>query len=233
MAHKVVVFGGNGFVGSEILKKLAADGIACVGVSRRHSSLPGVTWHAADALDPSTFQGVLQDASAVVISIGSPPLPFVDYDYQFKFNGTTNTTVLDAAERCGVKKAVVVGATMPTWAPKGYFDGKVAAERRALEFAKDGREAVVLKPSPIYGTRRDGPFPVPLAPVLAPVSWLLRATRPINRAVIRVAPSLFDGVLVPPVPVAAVAAAAVDNAVKSKLDEPFAVIDVEGILNYA
>lgn len=233
----VVVFGGNGFVGLTILKRLAAlEGVTGIGVSRK-PPLPSdkLEWRAGNALDASSYESLLTDASAVVVSIGSPPIPLVDYDTQFSANGPTNSKVLETAAKCGVKRAVLINATMPEWVPKGYRDGKLAAEASAHDFAKDGRSAVVIKPSAIYGTRNYKGFPIPLTPLFAPVSWLLRASTPLNHALIRTAPSLFRGVLVPPVPVDSVAAAAVSAALdSSSLAKPSSVtvLDPDAILRY-
>lgn len=193
---KVVVFGGRGFLGSKIVERLGVNGISA---SRRDGQ---------DCLDPSSYETLLKEAHAVVVSVGSPPLPFVDYQKQFDANGTTNITVLETAKRCGVKRAILVNATMPEWAPAGYRDGKIAAEKAAKELF-DGA-AVVLKPSALYGTRYENGIPIPLTPILGPVAWLLRTVKP--DPLVNALPYLLRGALVPPVSVDAVAKAAADAA---------------------
>ena len=74
------------------------------------------------------------------------------------------------------------------------------------------RAAVVVKPTAVYGTRHtEGGTPIPLAPVLAPVSLGLRAAKPLSDRLAALAPAVFEGVLDPPVPVDAVARAVVDG----------------------
>ncbi|KAJ8605823.1 hypothetical protein CTAYLR_000591 [Chrysophaeum taylorii] len=194
----VFVFGGNGFVGSAIIRKLVESGVPCVGVSRRASDI--APWHVADAMDPSTYPD-MSGARAVVVSMGTPPLPFVDYETQRAANGASNVRVLEAAQALGVR-TVLVNATMPRWAPSGYRDGKLDAEKAAT--------GVVLKPSAIYGTRYHNGIPIPLH-FLAPVSWVFRL--PIAGKLCELAPGLFEGALVPPVPVSKVAKAAFDACV--------------------
>ncbi|KAK7240413.1 hypothetical protein SO694_00115079 [Aureococcus anophagefferens] len=83
---RVVVFGGNGFVGSAVLQRLAGvAGVEAVSVSRSgsapaHAATWGdaVDWRAGDALDAATFGDALDGAAAVVASVGTPPLPGAD-----------------------------------------------------------------------------------------------------------------------------------------------------------
>ena len=76
-----------------------------------------------------------------------------------------------------------------------------------------------MKPSAIYGTRHtESGYPIPLAPVMAPLSYALRIGRPVTGFVTGLAPSLLDGLLEPPVPVHAVAQTVVDMRLEE--DEP-------------
>ena len=103
---RLVVFGGGGFVGSAIAAKAAKQGLKVVSLTRRgtrpeHLGGSGcwsdqVEWAAADATDPSTYAALLQDASAVVVSVGSPPVPG-DFSTAVRANGETNVAVAKAA----------------------------------------------------------------------------------------------------------------------------------------
>jgi len=46
-----------------------------------------VEWLKADCLDPNSFRDALAGARAVVVSVGSPPVPFVDEKWQTMMNG--------------------------------------------------------------------------------------------------------------------------------------------------
>lgn len=220
----LLVIGGNGFVGSAVCAAAIARGVAVTSISRsgqRPSHLAGaawsdsVQWEQGDALEPSSFAQALREARAVVVSVGSPPLPFVDYDYQVRANGETNAKVAQAARDAGVERLVIVNAAMPAWLDRvapGYAEGKRRAAAAAADFASaPPHAAAVIKPSAIYGTRHEstplGTMPIPLGLFLGPASFVLQ--RAPLQTITRLAPYAFDGALLPPVPVQSVAAAAV------------------------
>ena len=88
-----------------------------------------------------------------------------------------------------------------------------------------------VKPSAIYGTRHtESGYPIPLAPVMAPLSYALRIGRPVTGFVTGLAPSLLDGLLEPPVPVHAVAQTVVDACLEEEYAEGFVALGVEAIL---
>jgi hypothetical protein len=224
----VVVFGGNGFVGSNVLKALVARGVPAVSVSRGGDPPPHlanapwarrVKWTAGDALEPKSYAKALQGfekeddkgtaaaaaaaaaaaptateeeeylgpppqnyferailaaklgsnpssdsssssssfssegpvsfpkAKAVVVCIGTPPLPFVDEAWQTKMNGGTNCTIVAAAAAAGVSRVVLVNALMPSWAPPGYRNGKMMAEDCARKFVEEAGAASAVASS--------------------------------------------------------------------------------------
>ncbi|MCJ1384705.1 hypothetical protein MMC17_007823 [Xylographa soralifera] len=81
---KIVVAGGNGFLGSRICKSAAARGWDVVSLSRSGEPVwssvtssaeappwsKSVSWQKADLLKPATYQPMLKDADAVVHSMG-------------------------------------------------------------------------------------------------------------------------------------------------------------------
>jgi nucleoside-diphosphate-sugar epimerase len=237
---KIVVFGGNGFVGSEILRRLSsAPLVQAISVSRRgvapsHCSdfANQVEWQAGDCLDASTYAAALEGAAAVVVSVGSPPLPG-DVAEARRANGATNVTVIEAAAQAKVGRAVIVGATMPPWLDRvaeGYVLGKQDAFEALGAFALHDA-ATVVKPSAVYGTRHTASgYSIPLAPVMAPVSYALRLGRPVTGFLAGLAPSLLGGLLEPPVPVHAVAQTVVDACLEDEYGEGFVALGVEEIL---
>ncbi len=150
---------------------------------------------------------------------------------------------------------VLVNATMPRWAPSGYVKGKKMAEQCARDFvaydpanaaapaaeptsppqataaapaaaAATLRGAVVLKPGAIYGTRHTpGGTPIPLAPLLAPVAWGLKLLPGPAALLTRAAPALFEGLVVPPVCVDALAAMVVRGATAPEFAGKITVLD--------
>ncbi|MCJ1390466.1 hypothetical protein MMC18_003325 [Xylographa bjoerkii] len=81
---KIVVAGGNGFLGSRICKSAAARGWDVISLSRSGEPIwssvtssadappwsKSVSWQKADLLKPATYQPMLKDADAVVHSMG-------------------------------------------------------------------------------------------------------------------------------------------------------------------
>ena len=125
---------------------------------------------------------------------------------------------------------------MPPITPKGYADGKRAAEAAAKALVDSAFGAVVLKPGgepkaapplrsqtltrlsreAIYGTRYAGTTPIPLWLALAPVSAAMRR--------------LPGAAAHAPVSVARVAAAAVEAALAERFRGAFTVIENEELL---
>eukprot|EP00123_Amoebidium_parasiticum_P010282 comp20004_c0_seq1/m.24489 comp20004_c0_seq1/g.24489 ORF comp20004_c0_seq1/g.24489 comp20004_c0_seq1/m.24489 type:complete len:151 (-) comp20004_c0_seq1:414-866(-) len=77
MATKLLVVGGNGFLGSAVCKAAVQRGLQVVSLSRSGvspSSAPwtkAVDWQKGDALDPATYMNTLSDTTAVVHTVGT------------------------------------------------------------------------------------------------------------------------------------------------------------------
>jgi nucleoside-diphosphate-sugar epimerase len=74
---KVTVFGGTGYVGSQVCERLIKRGHKVTALSRRgvnpkpdSKELSQVTWVSGDATDMKTVEGLLKDSDAAVHSIG-------------------------------------------------------------------------------------------------------------------------------------------------------------------
>jgi len=230
MSGKVVVFGGNGFVGSTVLKELCARSVPAASVSRQGTRpkhldkatwASTVDWNRGDATNAETYMKLLEGSRAVVIAIGSPPVPVSDESWQIMMNGETNCVIIEAAAKAGVPQVVLVNAMTPSWAPSGYVKGKAQARECAEKFASvtpktstgAKRGALILKPGAVYGTRHTASgLPIPLAPLLAPVSWGIKALPGVVTAATNALPTLLEGALVPPVSVEVLASIAVDGA---------------------
>lgn len=125
---RVVVVGGTGFVGSEVVRQLAAGGADVVSVSRRGGGGGGASdYIAGDALAPSAswFKG----ADAVVSCVGT-----IGSSDDAQGNGATNAALAKAASAAGAKSFVYVSVASQVGAAVGgvlpaYFEGKAEAER--------------------------------------------------------------------------------------------------------
>ena len=222
---RLVVVGGNGFVGSAICRAAVGRGLDVTSLSRSglrpawttsHAWAQSVNWERGDALDASSYEEQLAGAGAVVVAVGTPPAPFQDEAWQARMNGETSARVVATAAEQRVPRVVLVGATMPSWlkhvAP-GYFRGKQRGEMAAEEFVAvtpSRNAAIVLRPGAVNGTRYLGTTPIPLWIALSPAAWLLTTLSPVVDAAVWLLPGLFKGLLVPPVLVEDIACVAID-----------------------
>ena len=187
-SRKIIVFGGNGFVGVHVLETLAGRGIHCICISRTgaipvhlretgRSWVDTVEWVKGDASQPDLT--VLRQAGAVITLVGSPPVPTFTKEArqrQIFMNGDTNVGAIEGAALAGVKRVVLLGAHMPKLLQTsrfGYYVGKQMAFDAAKKFASlsPAHSAVVLRPTAIYGTRYTAKGkPVALEPLMGPVA---------------------------------------------------------------
>jgi len=224
---RVLIFGGRGFVGSEMAREAIKRGWSVTCLSRSlptdKQKVPGAEYDTVDALDPEAVASKFssEDIKAVVCSIGSPPLPFVDKQYQIRMNGDTNTNILKAAEAAGIQRFVLANATMPKWAPVGYQMGKNLAEAQAQKFNGNGSGALILKLPAVSGTRVDAPIPLPLWIPFAPMRFLFGRGEFFFGRLEAALPSLLWNVFQPPALTTEIAMMSLDFIESEKVDNKF------------
>jgi nucleoside-diphosphate-sugar epimerase len=223
-SYRVVVYGGNGYVGSRFLELASKSGAHCISVSRSGCApvhllkskppwLAEVNWIVGDAAEPD--YELIKWADVVVCLVGSPPIPTLSksaFDRQLRMNGACNSEPIRAAKAQGVSRIVLMSAHIPSLLCSdkfAYYLGKEQALDTAREYINSDPDnsVVVLRPSAIYGTRhtRSG-WPVPLGLLMAPINWLMKF---VPRSLTRLLP-------VSPVSVDRVAQAIVNAAVGPK-----------------
>ncbi|KAJ0228785.1 Uncharacterized protein HA466_0321980 [Hirschfeldia incana] len=225
--ERVVVLGGNGFVGSAICKAAISNGIEVVSVSRsarpniQDSWLDQVTWVTGDVFYLN-WDEVLLGATAVVSTIGG----FGNEEQMKRINGEANVISVNAAKDFGVPKFVLITVhdyNLPPFVLScGYFTGKRSAEAELL--SKYPNSGVVLRPGLIYGKRNLNGFEVPLDLVGEPLDKIYNAAESFIRP-LRSLPA-SDLLLAPPVNVDDLALAVI-NAVKD--DDFFGIFTIEQI----
>ncbi|XP_065879811.1 uncharacterized protein At1g32220, chloroplastic isoform X3 [Euphorbia lathyris] len=199
--ERVVVLGGNGFVGSAICKAAVSKGIEVTSLSRSGRStyegpwVDQVNWLTGDVFY-ANWDEVLVGATAVVSTLGG----FGSEEQMIRINGEANVVAVNAAKDYGKKKA----------------------ESELL--SKYPNSGVVLRPGFIYGKRKVNGFEIPLDLIGEPMDRLLGATQNITRPLSSLPAS--DLLLAPPVSVDEVAVAAV-NAVTD--DDFFGIFTIEQI----
>ncbi|PHT40108.1 hypothetical protein CQW23_18962 [Capsicum baccatum] len=226
--EKLLVLGGNGFVGSHICKEALDRGLTVASISRtgrssiQDSWANSVTWHQGNLLSTDSWKDALKGVTSVISCVGG----FGSNSYMYKINGTANINAIRAASEEGVKRFVYISAAdfgPVNYLLQGYYEGKRAAETELLTRYPYG--GIILRPGFIYGTRRVGSMKLPLGVVGSPLEMILQRAKPLSQ--IPIVGPLFT----PPVNVSAVAKVAVRAATDPVF--PPGVIDVHGILRYS
>ena len=173
----LLVFGGNGFVGTRVCQAALNAGLGVVSVSRSgrprwaedpqsysssSSSSSGsdsadawvrdVEWVAAEAFDVDAWSPALEGAVGVVSTLGA----FGSNAFMERVCGDANVKVFEAAKAAGVPRAAFISVHdygLPSFVLPGYFGGKKKAER-ALFRLFPGGTGVALRPGFVYGTRK-------------------------------------------------------------------------------
>jgi|SRR5688572_10081534 len=157
---RIVVAGGTGFIGREVVKRLLERGGDEVVVTTRDPSRsrawPGgqVEQVQAFAGDRLTLGKAFTRADVVVNCIQFPNHPVEDRSKgrtYMEVDGHGTTVAVDAAKRVGVRRFVYLsGAGAGQGRPETWFRAKEMAE---ASIAASGLEHGVLRPSWIYGPR--------------------------------------------------------------------------------
>ncbi|KAM1021712.1 hypothetical protein ACFX2J_042564 [Malus domestica] len=225
--EKLLVLGGNGFVGSHVCREALERGLSVTSLSRSgrsklHDSwADSMTWHQGNLLSPESWKDALDGVTSVISCVGG----FGSNSYMYKINGTANINAIRAAAEQGVKRFVYISAAdfgLANYLLRGYYEGKRAAETELLtKFPYGG---VILRPGFIYGTRSVGSVKLPLGVIGYPLEMLFQYTRPLSQL------PLVGPLFTPPVNVTSVANVAVTAATDPVF--PPGIVDVQGIQRY-
>ncbi|CAA2974323.1 uncharacterized protein At1g32220, chloroplastic-like isoform X1 [Olea europaea subsp. europaea] len=135
--EKLLVLGGNGFVGSHVCKEALDRGLAVASLSRSgRSSIQEpwanrMTWHQGNLLSTDSWKDALKGVTSVISCVGG----FGSNSYMYKINGTANIDAIRAASEEGVKRFVYISAAdygVVNYLLRGYYEGKRAAETELL-----------------------------------------------------------------------------------------------------
>ncbi|KAK8582078.1 hypothetical protein V6N13_145067 [Hibiscus sabdariffa] len=226
-SEKLLVLGGNGFVGSHICREALNRGLDVASLSRSGGSslhdswAKNVTWHKGNLLSSESWKEALDGVTSVISCIGG----FGSNSYMYKINGTANINAIRAAAEKGVKRFVYISAAdfgLANYLLKGYYEGKRAAETELLtKFPYGG---VILRPGFIHGTRTVGSIKLPLGVIGSPLEMVLQHAKPLNQI------PLVGPLFTPPVNVTAVAKVAARAATDPVF--PPGIVDVYGIQRF-
>ncbi|XP_055819941.1 uncharacterized protein At1g32220, chloroplastic [Solanum dulcamara] len=226
--EKLLVLGGNGFVGSHICKEALDRGLTVASLSRtgrssiQDSWANSVIWHQGNLFSTDSWKDALKGVTSVISCVGG----FGSNSHMYKINGTANINAIRGASEEGVKRFVYISAAdfgIANYVLQGYYEGKRAAETELLTRYPYG--GIILRPGFIYGTRRVGSMKLPLGVIGSPLEMILQRAKPLSQI------PLVGPLFTPPVNVTAVAKVAVRAATDPVF--PPGVIDVHGILRYS
>jgi len=162
------VTGASGFIGTRLVRRLAAEGrrVIALDLATPLSPAPGIEVVVGDIRDPGPWKNALAGTDVLfhlAAALGASRLSGAAF---LEINAGGTEAVLEAAREAGVGKTVhvssagVIGAvkpgaiadedTLPN--PRNDYDlSKLEAERIALDFARRGMEVFVARPGWVYG----------------------------------------------------------------------------------
>ncbi|KAL2346635.1 hypothetical protein Fmac_000635 [Flemingia macrophylla] len=228
--EKLLVLGGNGFVGSHVCREALNRGLSVASLSRSgRSSLhdswaTNVSWYKGNLLSNDSLKEALNGVTAVISCVGG----FGSNSYMYKINGTANINAIRAASDEGVKRFVYISAAdfgVVNYLLQGYYEGKLMKAAETELRVKFPYGGVILRPGFIYGTRSVGSLKIPLGVIGSPLEMALGIAKPLNQI------PLVGPLLTPPVNVTAVAKVAVRAATDAVF--PPGIVDVHGIQRYS
>lgn len=162
---KLVVLGGNGFIGSEVCRIAVRQGhdVGAIGRTGRPSLTPArhpwvqnVEWRASDVFSPATWRDLLDNADAVVHSIGTiREAPGRNVTFE-RVNGESALIAAQEAVDAGVEAFIFLSAQdNPPFISRRFVAAKRRAERGLSEQYSTLR-TVALRPNVVYGPRMPG-----------------------------------------------------------------------------
>lgn len=161
MSKRLLVLGGNGFIGSAICKFALSQGLQVSSVSRSGSPKAPLEWHSrvdyvsANALEPSSYSQALSEADAIVHTIGTlidsrTPLNIrSDYEGSYEqMNRDSAIRVLEQLENTN-KTFVYISAERGLFFSPRYLSTKREVEEY-LQYRADRLAYSILRPGFIY-----------------------------------------------------------------------------------
>ncbi|GAQ83450.1 NAD(P)-binding Rossmann-fold superfamily protein [Klebsormidium nitens] len=176
---RLLVIGGNGFVGGHICKAAVEKGYKVSSLNRsgppQHSEswVKHVDWIRGNVFEPPSWRHSLKDVQGVISCVGA----FGSYETMKRVCGDANVTAVNTAAEEGVKRFVFISAAdmgLPTFVLRGYFEGKREAERAIREKLPYG--GIIFRPSFIHGNRRVGSLTLPLGLVGSPLEAIFKSS---------------------------------------------------------
>lgn len=174
MTDKVIVFGGSGFIGTHLTRRLVANGVEVVSVDIKpqRETLPGVDYRIADVRDLSSFavEGAICRIYNFAAIHTTPGHPTHEY-YETNILGALSIT--DFATRNGVEELVFTSSISvygpseemkteqtPPAPESAYGYSKMIAERIHRQWldSSNDRKLTIVRPAVVFGAGERGNF---------------------------------------------------------------------------
>ena len=230
-SNRIIVFGGNGYVGNSVIRAALDMGLEVTSIARSGhpksgdtAGLESVEWVKGDLLSDvdDSWKSRLEGAKGAISCVGA----FGSNDWMEKVNGDANINAVSACVRAGVERFTFISTVennLPPFILSGYFNGKRRAETAVCDaYPTTG---TVLRPSFVYGTRREGGLTIPLGVVGKPLETILSCPG-FNQ--LKNVP-FMKAIFTPPVSVESVGAVAVASAAGIPLQTEFTNVDTGAI----
>ena len=158
MRKKVVVFGGNGFIGSYVVEELLSKGFDVISADLNPSRYVDEKYFSkCDILDADTVKMLVKDASVVYNFAGFANLDdaIANPVKALELNVMGNLNILEACKTHHVKRFVYASSAY-AMSDKGSFYGisKLTSEKLTEEYYKKfGVEFTIVRYGSVYGER--------------------------------------------------------------------------------
>ena len=152
----VCVIGGTGFVGSHVVRQLAARGIRVRVPTRRRERakalivLPTVDVFNADVHNPATLERAIENCDAVISLVGI--LNEAHRGDFTRMHTELPRKIVDACRKTGLRRLLHVSALKVAHdAPSGYLRSKADGEQQIHVAEAGGIRTTIFRPSVIFG----------------------------------------------------------------------------------
>jgi len=174
MAQKVLITGGSGFLGVNMVRHLLSKGVTDIRsldlAPFDYPELDKIECFMGDIRDPAAVAKAMQGVTWVVHTAAALPLYKKEDIYSTDIEGTRN--LLAAARQAGVARFVHVSSTAvygipdhhplletdPLQGVGPYGEAKIAAEEECVKFRAQGMCVPIIRPKSFIGPERLGVF---------------------------------------------------------------------------
>ncbi len=174
---KYFVTGGNGYIGSWLVKALVDAGHSVNVLVRnpdraKHIAFQGVSFFKGDIQDPVSLEAGMQGCDGVFHMAAFAKVWAKDPKIFFDLNVEATNRVLDAATKCGIKRTVVTstggvfGASISGIITEKsgrdldffneYESSKALSESKIKDYVIAGLDVVIVSPTRVYGPYMQG-----------------------------------------------------------------------------